>query len=219
VKDGLLFKFINERVEDFDEPRFMGPHPEGLSTQKFLASHYTGLTNWELEEVAKKVKTSLPLVRKWRGEEAFKKQENENVAEFVSYWAMLLQRMLDKKLDSILDIDLLHSEYKLYSFNVRAEIGRKLDELGDVYKTFPFLKGMAQKFLNRHVFLTSGDLRRRDTTRIPKEPKEKTMLKIEENIDRTIDFIVATVKTEEERKPLFDALYWLVINVTKLYAN
>lgn len=214
----VVFDFINERLANFVEPVFMGRKPAGLSRKKFEASHYTALLNWELEEVAKKVKTSLALTRKWRTEYTFKHQEADNLDHFRKYWGDRMVKALYGTGGATFDVDKLLQEFSVYSFAARVEIGHVIEDLAEAHPAFPFLNGLYWKSLNRHIFLSSTDYRRKDTKREKPESHNKTMTRIEENLDRVIDYIGTYVEDSEGKSLIFDKLYFLVSNVNRLNA-
>ena len=219
MREGWVFDFIKERGETFRGLRSMGPRPEGLSRKKYIASHWTGLTNIGLEEIADtvKVKVSYGVMKRWRMDYLFKAQEGDNQFDFGKYWYNRMERVLQKQLGATFDIDQLQGEFKLYSFDTRVEIGHKLEELVDIYgKTFPFIEGMAQKFLSRHIFLQGGDQRQRDAAKETKGSPEKAIKQIETSLDRIVDYVVGGVEDEKTRSLIWERFYSLVQGVGRL---
>jgi hypothetical protein len=83
-KHGLLFRYFTVKKQAYIEPVSRGKYAKGLSLKKYLISIFTALTSWPLAKVAQKGKVSHALLRKWRVETEYKKNEEEHVREFVS---------------------------------------------------------------------------------------------------------------------------------------
>ncbi len=81
-KQTLLVRFMNQKIQEYVEPRTMGKHPDGLSQTKYGASIYTSLTDHAFSWIGKKTGVSKALVGNWRGEELFRKQEQEHLESF-----------------------------------------------------------------------------------------------------------------------------------------
>jgi hypothetical protein len=81
----FLEAYIKEKVDAYQEPAREGtPKGEriGLSKVKYEAALWTGLTSHKLEDIAKKVGKSHPLIKKWRTEEPFKAAGQKLVNDF-----------------------------------------------------------------------------------------------------------------------------------------
>ena len=83
---GVLGAFIQQKLLNYVEPQRAGTakgEPVGLSKTKYYAALLAGLTSLDLKRIAREVRVSYLLVRKWRTEEPFSNAGYQAAQEFV----------------------------------------------------------------------------------------------------------------------------------------
>lgn len=99
IENSFLQTFMARRLSSYVEPERAGTprgEPIGFSAQKYAAVLYC-LTNRPLKEIAKEIKVSYGLLRKWRTEDKFWDVFDETVTEFADTVINHLKKRADKQ--------------------------------------------------------------------------------------------------------------------------
>ena len=87
IEKGFLSNFIKNRIAEYDEPTRKGTRKGsivGLSKKKYSATLWL-LSNFTVDEIAKKVGVSQGLLRKWKTENQFKEKIWEDEEAYLQY--------------------------------------------------------------------------------------------------------------------------------------
>ncbi len=91
-----LSQFIYEKGFSYEEPQRIGTSkgdPIGFSKNKYLASLYM-LTNYKKKDIAKELKISYGLLRKWGTEKEFKEMVMSHYTEFISILSVYIFKII-----------------------------------------------------------------------------------------------------------------------------
>src|SRR5687768_8907743 len=87
--DHLLTTFIEQRIREYVEPSKEGTpkgHRVGFSKTKFHASLLSALTSLKEKHIARQLKVSYGLLRKWHVEPDFKQILSAHIRDFAEYF-------------------------------------------------------------------------------------------------------------------------------------
>lgn len=103
--DHLLTSFIEQRIREYVEPSKEGTpkgHRVGFSKPKFHASLLSALTSLKEKDIARQLKLSYGLLRKWHVEPDFKQILSAHIRDFAeSFWDVIRTNARDTMIASL----------------------------------------------------------------------------------------------------------------------
>ena len=115
IEGALLVGFVNEKLDNYEEPQRKGTpsgQPIGFSRKKYTASLWL-LTSANTKDIARSVRVSEALLRKWKIENAFKEKIAQNEIEFDKYHWQYIKKLYKKNRWNV-----LLDDYSQYSHNL-----------------------------------------------------------------------------------------------------